>query len=166
MSTANKRSRLSIEDCSDNEYYHQEQHENMYFKKLNKDAIAPQRATLGSAGYDLYTPTDVCLKPQKWTVVDIGIAIQLPPKRYGRIAERSGLATKHGIGIQAGIIDTDYRGPVGVCLINRSKKEYNFKKGDKIAQMIIESYHTPNVIMVDELDDTDRGSGGFGSTGQ
>nr|QBI90336.1 dUTPase [Trichoplusia ni single nucleopolyhedrovirus] len=168
MSVPVKRSRSSTEEidsCSsirDN----QEFQDHLYFKKLHKDAITPKRATAGSAGYDLFTPTNVCLKPRQWKVVDIGIAIQLPEKRYGRIAERSGLATKHGIGIQAGVIDTDYRGPIGVCLINKSRKEYNFKKGDKIAQMIVEAYYTPTVLEIDELDDTDRGDAGFGSTGQ
>jgi dUTP pyrophosphatase len=136
------------------------------FKKIIETAFAPQIATFGSAGYDLITPIDVCLKPQEWRVVDIGIAIELPHRTYGRIAERSGLATKHGIGIQAGVIDNDYRGSVGVCLINRSQVEYNFKRGDKIAQMIIERYYTPELQEVSELGDTDRGSGGFGSTGK
>lgn len=83
----------------------------------------------------------------------------------GYVAPRSGLAWKHSIDVGAGVIDADYRGPVGVILFNHSDADFEVKVGDRIAQLIIEQIITPNVIEVDDLDSTERGAGGFGSTG-
>ena len=92
-------------------------------------------------------------------------AIAVPHDCYGRIAPRSGLAHKHFIDTLAGVIDADYRGNVGVILANHSKVDFEVKHGDRIAQLILERIYTPEVVECDDLDATDRGAGGFGSTG-
>ncbi len=93
------------------------------------------------------------------------IAIAVPAGTYGRVAPRSGLALKAGIDTGAGVIDADYRGNVGVILFNHSDTDFAVAAGDRIAQLILEAIVTPPVAAVDELDDTDRGADGFGSTG-
>ena len=89
----------------------------------------------------------------------------IPSEYYGRIAPRSSLAWKNHIDVGAGVIDEDYRGPVGVVLFNHSDEEFRIIQGERIAQLIITKIITPEVIVVDDLDDTKRGTGGFGSTG-
>jgi dUTP pyrophosphatase len=98
-------------------------------------------------------------------VVSTGIAVKVPEGTYGRIAPRSGLAVKHGLHIGAGVIDTDYTGEVKVVIFNHNSKKYIIKPGFRIAQLILEQCVTPEVVEVDDLDATDRGSNGFGSTG-
>lgn len=135
-------------------------------KLLSEFAVCPVRSTPGSAGYDLFSAEDSfvsSLGGQKLIKTDI--AISIPKKTYGRIAPRSGMAMK-GIGVMAGVIDSDYRGPVGVILINHSMTPYIIKKGDRIAQLILEKIETPEISIVDELTDTKRQNGGFGSTGK
>lgn len=93
--------------------------------------------------------------------------MEIPPTHYGRIAPRSSLAHKHCIDVMAGVIDSDFRGNVGVILINHSKEnDYVVEEGDKIAQIIFERIDTPNFIEKEELGETKRGEGGFGSTGK
>lgn len=134
-------------------------------KKLSVDAIVPSRATEYSAGYDLFTPDTVTIPPVSRTVVKTDISIVIPAGHYGRVAPRSSLACK-GIDVAAGVIDEDYRGNVGVVLVNTSNKSVIFNKGDRIAQLILEKISTPEVVLVDELDETVRGQGGWGSTGK
>lgn len=93
------------------------------------------------------------------------LSIAIPKDTYARIAPRSGLAWKHFIYTGAGVVDYDYRGNVGVILFNHSDKDFEVKKGDRVAQMILERIVTPGVVEVEDLDATDRGAGGFGSTG-
>jgi dUTP pyrophosphatase len=93
------------------------------------------------------------------------LAIAIPEGHYGRIAPRSGLAVKNFIDVGAGVIDMDYRGPVGVVLFNHSGDDFHIKQGDRIAQLIIEKISNPQIVEVDDLDATARGAGGFGSTG-
>lgn len=89
----------------------------------------------------------------------------IPSGYYGRVAPRSGLAVKHFIDVGAGVIDEDYRGPLGVVLFNHGQNDFAVKKGDRIAQLLLEKIATPDIEVVEDLDETERGAGGFGSTG-
>jgi len=106
----------------------------------------------------------ICSKGKKLIKTDISIAV--PKGTYGRIAPRSSLANKHFIDVGAGVIDEDYRGPVGIILFNFSDDDFVVNKGDRIAQLILERILTPDISVVDNLEQTDRGEGGFGSTGK
>ena len=134
-------------------------------KRLNEHAIIPARGSVGAVGYDLYSSVDTCVALKNRTLVETGIAITLPPGTYGRVAPRSGLAVKKGIQVGAGVIDPDYTGEVKVLLFNDGEGDFVIKKGDRIAQLIIERCETPPIEEVDSLDATERGEGGFGSTG-
>ncbi len=93
------------------------------------------------------------------------LSLAIPPGTYGRIAPRSGLALKHAIGVGAGVIDADYTGPIGVILFNHGQNDFTIKIGDRIAQLILEQILTPPVVQVKDIQHTERGSQGFGSTG-
>jgi dUTP pyrophosphatase len=135
-------------------------------KKLSYDAILPTRGSDGSVGYDLYSSVDAVVPCQSGNVlVGTGIALSLPNDVYGRVAPRSGLAVKHCIDVGAGVIDPDYTGEVKVVLFNHGDKDFEVKKGDRIAQLILERCETPMVKEIGLLEETLRGSGGFGSTG-
>lgn len=153
----------------------------MKVKLLTETAKVPHRGSTEAAGYDLFADNEepIILKPGERAIIPTNISIQVPENTYGRIAPRSGLAVKKGIDVMAGVIDRDYTGPVGVVLINLQKEyiseltivqdlsiyEHTINRGDKIAQLILERIETPEVEVVDELETTERGSGGFGSTG-
>jgi dUTP pyrophosphatase len=141
--------------------------EKMHFevKRLSGDAYLPERASEGAAGYDLRAARDVVVEPQGRALVATDLTFGLPEGTYARIAPRSGLAWKHGIAIGAGVIDADYRGNVGVLMFNHSDQPVEVKKGDRIAQVILERILTPPILEVDSLSDTRRGESGFGSTG-
>jgi len=134
-------------------------------QRLNAEAHLPTRTSPGAAGYDLYSSEDVVIKAEGKALVKTGISIALPEECYGRIAPRSGLAWKHFINIGAGVIDADYRGEVGVVMFNHAKTAYTVSKGDRVAQLILERILTPPVVEVDSLTETERGAGGFGSSG-
>ena len=136
-------------------------------KKLVPNAILPSRATPQSAGYDLYSSEGYVLLPGHRVVVSTGIQVQLPPGVYGRIAPRSGLAVKHGLGVGAGVIDADYQGEIKVVLFNHDlRNNFVIRPGYRIAQLLLEYVSTPEVEEVQEFDTvTERGTGGFGSTG-
>ncbi|NWI90185.1 DUT protein, partial [Pitta sordida] len=136
------------------------------FTKLSENAFAPSRGSARSAGYDLYSAYDCVIPPMEKAVVKTDIQIALPSGCYGRVAPRSGLAAKHFIDVGAGVIDEDYRGNVGVVLFNFGKESFEVKKGDRIAQLICERIYYPELEEVEALDDTERGEGGFGSTGK
>ena len=133
--------------------------------RLNTQAILPTRATSGSAGYDLTAIRDDVIEPGCRKLLPIGIAIKLPEGVYGRIAPRSGLAVKKGIQVGAGVIDPDYTGEIHVLLFNHGTEPFEVHNGDRIAQLILERFEFREVILVDSLTQTDRGAGGFGSTG-
>lgn len=134
--------------------------------KLNyEDAQAPTRGSDEAAGYDLYSYESETVVPKQIKLIDTGISIKVPEGTYGRIAPRSSVSKK-GILINAGVIDRDYRGPVKVMVHNLSNDNYVINKNDRIAQLILEQIKTPPVELVEELDDTVRGEGGFGSTGK
>jgi dUTP pyrophosphatase len=133
-------------------------------KKLTEAAILPFRATPKSAGYDLSSAYDCVVPARGKALVKTDLAIAIPEGTYGRIAPRSSLAWKNHIDTGAGVIDADYRGNIGVVLFNHSNEDFAIKRGDRIAQLILERIVTPEVQEVDNLDDTERGAGGFGST--
>ena len=156
-------------------------------KKLHEDAIIPKRANDTDSGLDLYSIEDKRLHQGQQKIISTGIAIQLPkqletnvyPTELGtafrqmitweaQVRPRSGLAAKHGITIvnTPGTVDNSYRGEIKVILRNEGSEVFHVKKGDRIAQMVICPVVTPEIIEVEELDDTDRGVGGFGSTGK
>jgi dUTP pyrophosphatase len=114
----------------------------------------------------VFSAQEVTIAAEGKALVKTDIAVAIPEGHYGRVAPRSGLAWKHHIDCGAGVIDRDYRGNVGVILFNLAKQEFKIKQGDRIAQLILEKISTPPVVEVEDLDKTDRGSGGFGSTGR
>ena len=136
------------------------------------DAIpAPRFATPGSAAMDLCAclDEDVTLKAGARQVLPTGIAIALPSADYvALICARSGLASKHGITMAngVGVIDSDYRGEIGVGLVNLGSEPYTVQPGDRIAQLMVVPVVQPTVTVAEDLDETDRGAGGFGSTGR
>ncbi|GJM96130.1 hypothetical protein PR202_ga12942 [Eleusine coracana subsp. coracana] len=134
-------------------------------KKLSDKAILPSRGSALAAGYDLSSAAEMMVPARGKALVPTDLSIAIPEGTYARIAPRSGLALKHSIDVGAGVIDADYRGPVGVILFNHSDVDLAVKPGDRIAQMIIEVIATPEVAEVEDLDATVRGEGGFGSTG-
>ncbi|XP_021262988.1 deoxyuridine 5'-triphosphate nucleotidohydrolase, mitochondrial isoform X1 [Numida meleagris] len=136
------------------------------FTKLSENACAPSKGSARAAGYDLYSAYDYVIPPMEKAVVKTDIQIALPSGCYGRVAPRSGLAAKHFIDVGAGVIDEDYRGNIGVVLFNFGKETFEVKKGDRIAQLICERIFYPELEEVQALDDTERGEGGFGSTGK
>lgn len=145
--------------------------EALKIKKVRENAKVPQRATEGSAGLDLCAAIDepILLKKGATAVIPTGIAIALPSSGYGAfVFPRSGLAVKHGIGLlnSVGVIDSDYRGEIMVGVINQIDEEYTIQPGERIAQMVIMPVSTMPVEEVCELDETERGAGGFGSTGK
>jgi len=138
----------------------------MKVKRLTETAKLPTRANPTDAGLDLYADEDVALWPCARVLVSTGIAIAIPEGFYGRIAPRSGLAYNHGIDVLAGVIDSSYRGEIKVLLFNTDiERKFEIKKGERIAQMIIEIVALLKVEEVVALEDTDRGNGGFGSSG-
>ena len=136
--------------------------------RLHEDATLPKRQTPGSAGYDLCTIADVTLEAGKRHTFKTGLILEIPLGCYGRIAPRSGLAVRFGFDTMAGVIDSDYRGEIGIVAVNLGQEDVSFSKGDRVAQLILERCYTPEVtpISVQELTGTDRGKGGFGSTGE
>ena len=136
-------------------------------KKLSYDAILPTRGSDGSVGYDLYSIEDAIVPCQAGNaLVKTGIAVRIPDGCYGRVAPRSGLAAKHCIDVGAGVIDPDYTGEVKVVLFNRGFDNFEIKKGDRIAQLILERCEPPHIKEIGLLEETLRGSDGFGSTGK
>jgi dUTP pyrophosphatase len=132
---------------------------------LDKNSKVPKRGSSGAAGYDLTSVKSLTIKARGRALVPTGLAIQVPLGSYGRIAPRSGLAYKNSIDVAAGVIDYDYTGPVGVILVNNSDVDFDVSIGDRIAQLIFEVIITPEPQVVTSLSETNRGEGGFGSTG-
>jgi len=136
-------------------------------KKIHEDAIIPDYAHPGDAGVDLYSILDYKLKPGERILVSTGIKIALPIGFEAQVRPKSGLALKHGISVcnTPGTVDAGYRGEVGVIVINHGDKEFHIEKGSKIAQMVIKKVERAEFLEVEELDETARNEGGFGSTG-
>ena len=124
----------------------------------------PTKGSRMAAGHDIYTIDEIRIPARGQVLVETGIAVGLPPNTYARLAPRSGLANKKGIDIGGGVLDADYTGEVKVIMINHSNDDCHILEGEKIAQMIIEKIDMSEPMEVDELEDTIRGKGGFGST--
>ena len=139
------------------------------FKKLSNNIETPQYATEQSAGMDLRAVLDapVTLRSLERKVVMTDLSIALPRGFEAQVRPRSGLAAKHGITVlnTPGTIDADYRGNIGVILVNLSTEPFTINNGDRIAQLVVSKYERVEWVEVDDLDETGRGSGGFGSTG-
>jgi dUTP pyrophosphatase len=135
-------------------------------KKLNSKAIVPYYAHPDDAGFDLFSTEIMEIAPMSRVQIPIGIAIEIPEGFVGLIWDKSGLSHKNGLKTLGGVIDSGYRGEVKVGLINLSSEVYLLEKGHKVAQMIIQKKETCEIVEVDELSDTSRGEGGFGSTGK
>jgi len=136
------------------------------FAKLSEHAQAPTRGSSVAAGYDLYAAEEMVIEPGKRACVKTDIQIEVPDGTYGRVAPRSGLAAKHGIDVGAGVVDKDYRGNVMVLLFNFGDAAFNVARGDRIAQLVLEKICMAELEELPTLDDTERGDGGFGSTGK
>ena len=130
----------------------------------------PEYATAYSAGMDLraYIDQPIILKPMERALIPTGLFIELPEGYEAQIRPRSGLAIKHGVTVlnTPGTIDADYRGEIRVILVNLSDQEFIIKDGERICQMIIATHQHAEWVEVDELNETERGAGGFGHTGQ
>jgi len=138
-------------------------------KKLHPQAVLPSRATAESAGFDLSACLEAPLTvlPGETAMIPIGIAVELPAGTAGMVYSRSGLASKHGVALinGVGVIDSDYRGELKVPLHNHSSVPYTIMPGDRVAQLVVTPVLLPELIEADELSDSVRGTGGFGSTG-
>lgn len=142
----------------------------MNVKITSRSGICPAYETDGSAGMDLraFLDESIFLHPGKRTLVPTGISIELPEGYEAQIRARSGLAVKHGIGLVNGIgtIDSDYRGEIKIAMINWGEETFEIQNGDRIAQMVVARYERVRWVPSDSLEDTERGSGGFGHTGK
>lgn len=137
----------------------------MKVKLLDNFAKIPTRGSEFAAGYDLYSSQRAIIQSGKRSMVSTGISVELPKGHFARISPRSGLAVKNGIDVMAGVIDEDYRGELKVVLYNTDKNDFMINIGDRIAQLIIIPYFTPNIVITSDLNYTQRGDNGFGSTG-
>jgi dUTP pyrophosphatase len=136
-------------------------------QRLSKSVPVPAKATKDAAGFDLSSSIDVVIAPNTWTLVPTGLKVAIDPGYEMQIRSRSGLAYKKGVVVlnSPGTIDADYRGEVGVILFNNGENDFVIARGDRIAQAVIAMVPEVNFVEVDSLDETDRGEGGFGSTG-
>lgn len=132
---------------------------------LDDGAYMPTRAHSMDAGLDLYSPVDAWLMPQASAVIDTGVHVELPPGSVGFLKSKSGLNVKYGI-LGEGVIDAGYTGSIRVKLYNHGGDTYKIRRGDKITQLVILPVILPDLNQVEKLDDTERGCGGFGSTGR
>lgn len=134
--------------------------------KLDPSAYLPERAHGTDAGLDLRTPIAATVPAHGSVSIDTGVHIALPHGYYGKLESKSGLNVKHGIVSLGGTIDEPYRGSIVAKLYNMTDTPYHFAAGDKVVQLVIQSYIAPELEIVDELDVTDRNEAGFGSTGR
>lgn len=135
------------------------------FKRLDPKAVLPSRGSSLAAGLDLCSIENVTIEPMQRALVRTGLAVAIPEGYYGRVAPRSGLATKKGLDVLAGVIDADYRGEIRCLLYNTGDETIQLPAQSKICQLIIEKIITPTAVWADEINETERGSRGFGSTG-
>ena len=140
----------------------------MKVKFVSEDGFEPTRATDGSAGFDLRSTEGDVISPGYRKVFGTGVSVAIPPGFVGKVYSRSGHGFKHGVSLAngTGIIDSDYRGEICVGLMNNSDEDYVIQPKDRIAQMAIMPVMPAEYVLCDELSDTERGEGGFGSTGK
>jgi dUTP pyrophosphatase len=140
--------------------------ERLEFMKLHPSARLPTRGSRYAAGLDLYAAEDLTIPAHARRAVRTGLAVAIPHGFYGRVAPRSGLAMKHGLDVLAGVIDSDYRGEIMCALINHGEEPFRVETGTRVAQLVIEAIATPAAVWSEDLQETERGRGGFGSTGE
>lgn len=134
--------------------------------KVDEGATLPRRAKPADAGADLATPANFAVEPGQRALIKTGVRIDIPEGYAGLICGRSGLAANHGIDVLGGVIDAGYRGEIGVVLVNTGRRRVTFKKGDRIAQLLITPVVTPMFVTTTKFEgETERGEDGFGSTG-
>jgi dUTP pyrophosphatase len=140
---------------------------NLKIKLINKDAILPFQANQGDAGLDLYSVEEKIIKPGEAELISTGIILELPEGTEAQVRPRSGLALRHSVTLlnSPGTIDEGYRGEIKVILINHGKEDFKVEKQMRIAQMVIAPVARVNIIQVEELSSSERGEGGFGSSG-
>lgn len=140
----------------------------MRVKIVSRSGLLPAYETSGSAGMDIRSEESLVIQPGDRALVSTGLYIELPEGYEAQIRARSGFAVRNGIGLVNGIgtIDSDYRGEIKVCLINWGKEPFEIQKGDRIAQMVVSRYERMVWDAVEDLEDSGRGSGGFGSSGR
>ena len=138
------------------------------FKRVHPDAVLPAYAHPSDAGMDVRSVEELVIPAGKRALVHTGLVVLLPPLYEAQVRPRSGLALKHGITVlnTPGTIDSGYRGEIGVILFNSSDVDFQVKKGDRVAQVVIAPVTQPVIEEAQEIDETDRGAGGFGSTGK
>ena len=134
-------------------------------KKLHQNATVPTKANGSDAGYDLYALEGAIIDKHCHKLIKTGIAMEIPDGYVGLIWPRSGLAYKYGLDVFAGVIDSSYRGDIGVILYNSQYSDYNVEKGDRIAQLVLQKVENFELAEVSDLNNTDRSESGFGSTG-
>lgn len=134
--------------------------------KLDEVACAPVRGHDADAGLDLRTPERVVVYPNDSVTINTGVHVQIPLGYFGKLESKSGLNVNHSIVSHGGVIDSGYTGPIVVKLYNHGKQKHVFEQGDKIVQLIIQPCLLPKLELVDDLEDTERGDSGFGSTGK
>jgi len=136
-------------------------------KRLSPGAVLPAYAHPGDAGLDLFSAVEASLDPGESKLIGTGISVELPPNTEGNVRPRSGLALKHGITVlnSPGTIDCGYRGEVGIILINHGRARFDVQPGMKIAQLVVSPCMSVDVVETSDLAGSDRGQGGFGSTG-
>ncbi len=140
----------------------------MNIMKKNKNAITPTYGTKESAGMDMYSVADVDITPGEMVMVPTGICMEIPSGYFGAVYPRSGIATKRGLRLAncVGVIDADYRGEVMIPLYNDSAVVQHVSAGERVAQMVIQSFAHAELVAVESLSETARGAGGFGHTGR
>lgn len=135
-------------------------------KKLEPKAIIPTRANQSDAGWDLYSVASRNMAPNQRVIYRTGLSFEIPEGYVGLVWPRSGLATKEGVDVLAGVVDSGYRGEVMVCLLNTGVRYVEIKEGDRIAQILFQEVPHFQLQEVETLQNSDRGEGGFGSTGK
>ncbi|OJT13371.1 Deoxyuridine 5'-triphosphate nucleotidohydrolase [Trametes pubescens] len=165
MSDSTQLKKRKMSPASENEKSELAPVAGLLIKRHSDKARLPTRGSALAAGYDLYSAETKVIPAHGKALVDTQISVAVPAGTYGRVAPRSGLASKFMIDTGAGVIDADYRGVVFVLLFNLSDQDFTVNEGDRVAQLILERIVTPDVVEVADLDATLRGAGGFGSTG-
>jgi dUTP pyrophosphatase len=135
-------------------------------KRLNEEAKIPAYAYPMDAGFDLCASEEVAFEVGQYGAVPTGLAFEIPEGYVGLVWDKSGLSINHGLKTLAGVIDAGYRGEVKVGMVNLGKETHVFKKGEKVAQMLIQKVEQPIIEVVEELSETHRGEKGFGSSGK
>ena len=138
----------------------------LHFERLTENAKPPKRATPGSIGLDIFSPLEVYIPAKQQVLIPTDLILMPTSGYYVRIASKSGLAYKYGLVTEAGVVDPDYQGNVGVLLRNHSDTGYTLEKGEAMAQVILEKAALPEVVEIKISKNTQRGTGGFRSTTQ